>query len=539
MNGPPIYLKLPPVAGVSKVVAALTLALVAAPVTDGALRVEVDRLIAELAAARHLPFTGDPLAARAVTRETAKHERAVALGVGGELGDAANVDDGRLLERLGLVPDDLDYGLLVARTYLPSAPVASYDPGNGTTLGRLSVPNFVPLPEQRVALTHQIAHALADRRFGLRKFLKLGPQGERGLDGDAARARLAVVEGDATLSALELQDPHERFLGPREMTTLATRLRDATATAETSGWFRELATFTHVDGWLFVAGARAQGPWSAVDALWTDPPTSTEQVLHPEKYEACEAPISVEVATLPDLPGFGRPAASDVAGELMVRSWLASALPPEESPRAPPPGGAAIGPGSTRRNRASRPISARRPMPAWRRIPAWRPSVRWPGSPCGTTTAKRTISSARRGRFWPRKPRWNRSRPTRCQHRPTGERDRARTPHRPWPMKSARSSRPRTASTRSSAAATRSGCCSPSRLRPPRRSTRCWTAGSAGRPSTGEQRIAHDAQLNQVVHVVIEPRDAGDGRGRRAGRQPLELPTLRRVERREPTGQRF
>jgi hypothetical protein len=337
LNGPPIYLKLPPVAGVSGVVAALmsTLALAAAPVTDAALRTEVDRLVAELAAARHLPFSG-ALAARTITRETADRERAVAIGVGVEAGlpgPGVGVE-ARLLERLGLVPTDAEYGTLVARTTLTATPTASYDPGHGTPMGTLSVPDFIPLPEQRVALTHQIAHALADRRFGLRKFLKLGAQGERGLDGDAARARLAVVEGDATLSAFELQDPHEGFLGPREMTSLATRLRGATATAETPGWLRDLAVFTHVDGWTFVAGARARGPWSAVDALWTDPPASTEQVLHPEKYEACEAPIPVDEAALPDLPGFGRPVASDVAGELMVRSWLASALPSEIAARA-------------------------------------------------------------------------------------------------------------------------------------------------------------------------------------------------------------
>jgi hypothetical protein len=336
LNGPPIYLKLPPVAGVSKVVAALTLALAAAaaPVTEGALRTEVDQLVAALVTARHLPFAGGPLAARPVSRETADRERAVELGIGGELGAAANAGDGRVLERLGLVPGNTAYELLAAWTYLPSAPSASYDPGNGAVPGTLSVPDFIPLAEQRVALTHQIAHALADRRFGLRKFLQPGPPQQRGLDGDAARARLAVVEGDATLSAFTLQDPHGRLLGPREMANLAARLRDATAAAMPPGWFREQAVFTHVDGWMFVAGARARGPWSAVDALWTDPPASTEQVLHPEKYEVCEAPIAVDEAALPDLPGFGRPIASDVAGELLVRSWLALALPPEIAARA-------------------------------------------------------------------------------------------------------------------------------------------------------------------------------------------------------------
>jgi hypothetical protein len=330
LNGLPIYLKLPPVAGVSKLVAALTVALAVTPVTDGALRLEVDRLVAALAAARHLPFHGT-LAARAVPREAAEREAAIAIGVG--VSSAGGEAEGQILQRLGLVPAGFDYGSFVARTTATSASQgATYD--IATT--HLRVPDFIPLPDQRIALTHEIAHALADQRFGLRDFLKAAEPAEGGgrrLEGDAQRARLAIVEGDATLSALELLDPQEAFLGGRELTVLAGRLREAT-TPGAPLWFGELASFTHVDGLLFVARARARGPWSGVDALWTDPPASTEQVLHPEKYDACEAPVIVDEGILPEIAGFGRPAASEVVGELMVRTWLSSALPAEIAARA-------------------------------------------------------------------------------------------------------------------------------------------------------------------------------------------------------------
>jgi hypothetical protein len=331
LNGLPIYLKLPPVAGVSKLVAALTVALAATPVTDDALRPEIDRLVAALAAARHLPFHGT-LAARAVPREAAEREAAIAISVG--VSSGGGEAEGQILQRLGLVPAGFDYGSFVARTTATSASQgATYD----IVTTRLTVPDFIPLPDQRIALTHEIAHALHDQRFGLRDFLKAAPElvegGGRRLQGDAQRARLAIVEGDATLTALELLDPHEAFLGGRELTALAGRLREAT-TPGPSLWFGELASFTHVDGFLFVARVRARGPWSAVDALWADPPASTEQVLHPEKYEACEAPIAVDEGILPEIAGFGRPAASEVLGELMVRTWLSSALPTEIAARA-------------------------------------------------------------------------------------------------------------------------------------------------------------------------------------------------------------
>ena len=331
MNGPPIYLKLPPVAGASRLVAALTVALAATPVTDGALRAEVDHLILALGAARHLPYRGT-LAARTVTREAAEREIAIAIGVG--VAGAGGQVEGEILKRLGLLPAGGDTGALLAKVHAPFASLgARYDVDST----RLSVPDFIPLDDQRGVLIHEIAHAIADQHFGLRDFLKLAPDaagsGGRRLDGDSKRARLAIVEGDATLSVLELGDPHEGFLGTHARATLAARLRDAT-TPGLPRWFGELGSFTHVDGFLFMARARAAGPWSAVDALWADPPASTEQVLHPEKYDACELPVAVDEATLPSLTGFGRPTGSDVLGELTARTWLASALPPEIAARA-------------------------------------------------------------------------------------------------------------------------------------------------------------------------------------------------------------
>jgi hypothetical protein len=192
------------------------------------------------------------------------------------------------------------------------------------------VPDFLPLESQRVALIHEIAHALADQRFDVRQFL--APP-TLPLDGDATRARLAIVEGDATLAALEVIDPAGGFLRPTALADLVDRLR-AAAGEHRAPWLSELTRFVHVDGFLFVAQVRAQRPWSAIDALWRDPPASSEQVLHREKYEACEAPIAVSEAALPALPGFDGPRTTDVLGEVVIRAWLSTALPAEIAARA-------------------------------------------------------------------------------------------------------------------------------------------------------------------------------------------------------------
>ncbi len=311
----------------SKLGAAFALALAAAPLTEGSLRPEIDKLVAAVSAARHLPFHG-ALPVRALDRDELWRATTLAVGEGSDTAAARTEEE--ILKRLELIPAGYPPGAAAAEAYAVAAPPAArYDAATGTLL----VPSFLAIAGQRAALTHEVAHAVADQHFGLRRFLRITAEGGPRLDGDAGRARLALVEGDAMLATLEVADPRESFLGAHALGLLAGELR-AAAQAGGPSWFSELGEFTHVDGLLFVARARAAHPLSAVDALWNDPPDSSEQVLHPEKYDACEAPVAVAEAALPALPGFGRPTASDVLGELVVRTWLATALPPEIAARA-------------------------------------------------------------------------------------------------------------------------------------------------------------------------------------------------------------
>jgi hypothetical protein len=321
-----IYRKLRPVAGTSTIAAALVLAVGVTPLTDAAVRVEVDRLVGQVTAVRRLPFRGT-LQARPVTRDAA--DALVAAALAGRVTTSNFGVEERIMKRLGLIAAASDYTKLWAAG-ASAAPVAAYDP----TTQRLLVPDFLPLDGQRVALLHEIAHAVADQRFDLRRFLDPPVSGTAApLDGDATRARLALVEGDATLAALDVVDADGAFLRPTALVALADRLRAAAGEGRPP-WLAALGRFVHVDGFLFVAGVRARQPWSAVDALWRDPPASSEQVLHRAKYESCENPIPVPEGVMPAVPGFDRPKASDVMGELVLRAWLSTALPADVAARA-------------------------------------------------------------------------------------------------------------------------------------------------------------------------------------------------------------
>ena len=86
---------------------------------------------------------------------------------------------------------------------------------------------------------------------------------------------------------------------------------------------RQSLAFPYVEGLAFVTTLLSSSGWDAVNAAYGDPPSSTEQVLHPEKYVAGEAPKPVD---LPDVAtGLGEgweDVYSDVMGEFFLKTYL-------------------------------------------------------------------------------------------------------------------------------------------------------------------------------------------------------------------------
>jgi hypothetical protein len=174
-------------------------------------------------------------------------------------------------------------------------------------------------PAEEATYAHEFTHQLQDQRFDL------GALGFDAIDqSDQALARLALVEGDATsvqttwmtenLDARELGEVLAAALDPAALEAL----RRAPA------YLRDTATFPYEDGFAFVSRLLAQGGYAAIDAAYADPPNTTEQVLHPDKYLVREPPVAV---ALPDgvaaaLGSGWTVAAQDTFGELILRIWL-------------------------------------------------------------------------------------------------------------------------------------------------------------------------------------------------------------------------
>ena len=227
--------------------------------------------------------------------------------------------DERLYRLLGLIPAGASLKDLYLK--LLSSQVAGYYDPDPKELYVVSRSGGLG-PTEKITFAHEFDHALQDQTFGLDK-LQIDAAGQS----DRNLARLSVPEGDATQLMTEWAGAH---LSPAEILQM---LRDSTdpdqarILAEMPDILKDTLTFPYSSGLQFVNSAKTAGGWPAVDALYAAPPASTEQILHPEKYKAHEAPLKVAFpADLAKRLGKGWSVdEQDTLGEFQLGEWLRSA----------------------------------------------------------------------------------------------------------------------------------------------------------------------------------------------------------------------
>ncbi|TFH66889.1 MAG: hypothetical protein E4G90_01220 [Gemmatimonadales bacterium] len=129
------------------------------------------------------------------------------------------------------------------------------------------------------------------------------------------------MDFDALLESSELG------LGDREGGEVVTQsMRDL---KEAPRFLSEPLLAAYVQGGAMVHRIKAKGGWPAVEALYGDPPRSSEQVLHPEKLGK-DLPVDVRFPSLPmRLPTGWTLKEEDVLGEIGIRVLLENWRDPE------------------------------------------------------------------------------------------------------------------------------------------------------------------------------------------------------------------
>lgn len=154
--------------------------------------------------------------------------------------------------------------------------------------------------------------ALLDAEFDLGG-LGLTPDCTLGFD--RCRALNALVQGDAVLTR---QQWATRFL-------TAVQARDVLNADAPPPFLSDLnpplfvepdLAFPYERGLAFVEAIHRAGGWAAVNAVYLDPPVSTEQILHPDRYLEGDLPLVVVDPLLGEaLPGAWRLVKQDTLGE--------------------------------------------------------------------------------------------------------------------------------------------------------------------------------------------------------------------------------
>ncbi len=148
----------------------------------------------------------------------------------------------------------------------------------------------------KVTMAHEIVHALQDQHFDLNAIDDLA------IDADHNAAITALIEGDATLS---MTDYMLNYLDPMELLELFGDNftgSDSSVLDNAPLYISEGLLFSYDAGQTFNTALFDEGGYDAINAAFADPPSSTEQILHPEKYLAAnrDEPMLVDN---PDISG--------------------------------------------------------------------------------------------------------------------------------------------------------------------------------------------------------------------------------------------
>ncbi|CAB4861101.1 unannotated protein [freshwater metagenome] len=216
-----------------------------------------------------------------------------------------------LLTVLELIPSGTDY-VGIVRARMGEGIIGMYVPANG----ELYVRGTTMTPYVTSTVVHELTHALDDQRFEL--------DSKAIADGDADRsfALSALAEGSAQmveqayLDALTVDDMAQ-LIG--EQRDYGRQMHFPAAPISVN----ELMQDQYSLGLTFVDGLVHRGGLAALDAAFRDPPESTEQVLHPDKFSARDPIVSVAVP-----PSDGTVQASGTMGEQTLIELLNAELAP-------------------------------------------------------------------------------------------------------------------------------------------------------------------------------------------------------------------
>jgi hypothetical protein len=212
--------------------------------------------------------------------------------------DEKMADDLMELSTIGLIEPGFD--MKAFYTELLSEQVAGYYDNDTQEMFVVQGQGFEG-PEY-LTYAHEYTHVLQDQTYDLKNGLNYNDDAcEK--DSERCAAIQALVEGDASLSEFTWFQNYATTQDKKQVldfyNTMTSPVYDSAP-----AFLKDDFVFPYNQGLTFVQAIYDQGGWPAVDAVYNNPPVSTEQILHPEKYPS-DTPIPVELPDLTSALGSG------------------------------------------------------------------------------------------------------------------------------------------------------------------------------------------------------------------------------------------
>lgn len=195
-----------------------------------------------------------------------------------------------ILSLLGLLPEDFDLKSFYNDLY--SEQIAGFYDDETQELFVVQGMSFGG--SEKLTYAHEFTHVLQDQTYGFEEGLGL-EEDSCETDSERCAAVQALIEGDASLTEVlwfqsfatrddydDLRQTFENFTTP--------------VLDEAPPYMAADLYFPYENGLAFTQHLYDQGGFSSIDAAFENPPLSTEQILHPERYPE-DTPVTV---SLPD-----------------------------------------------------------------------------------------------------------------------------------------------------------------------------------------------------------------------------------------------
>jgi hypothetical protein len=188
---------------------------------------------------------------------------------------------------------------------------------------------------ETTTLAHELSHALADQHFNLENFMEETPSND-----DENLAHTAVVEGQASwlMIAYELKRGGQSPVPTEEMLKSVadsgeTSMADYPVLKSSPLYIQQSLLFPYSEGTRFFNAVYRKLGKAAFAEVFTHPPVSSAQIIHPEKYFAHEKPTE---PALPKLAPEGKEVTDGSMGEfdhqMLLQQYLGEAKAGELAP---------------------------------------------------------------------------------------------------------------------------------------------------------------------------------------------------------------